>query len=394
MNLTRVMPAEGPSLPNSSRSFDVAVVGGGVIGLSVAWRCAQRGLRTIVLERGEPGGATSHVAAGMLAPVSEAIAYEEALLRLGLRSAEMYPRFVEELREASGRDPGYYESGTLLVARDRDEAEGLDRELALRQRLELPVRRLRASEARAAEPAIAPTLRLALEIPNDHSIDPRKLTAALAEAVRNSGAELRTGTDVSSLIASSGRVSGLTLSDATAIHADHVVLAAGPWSSQIAGLATEALVPVNPVKGQIMRLHDPSGRGLLTRVLRMQDGYLVPRGDGRYVLGATMEERGFDTTVTAGAVHELLRDAIELVPGLDELVIDEVAAGLRPRTPDNTPALGPGTIDGLHWATGHHRGGILLAPVSAEIVLDGITGEDEIPAELDPRRFATQRAVA
>jgi glycine oxidase len=394
MNLTRVMPAEGTSLSNSSRSFDVAVVGGGVIGLSVAWRAAQRGLSTLVLERGEPGHATSHVAAGMLAPVSEAIAYEEPLLRLGLQSAEMYPRFVEELRDASGLDPGYYESGTLLVARDRDEAAVLDRELALRQRLELPATRLRASEARRLETALAPTLRLALEIPEDHSIDPRKLTAALAAAARNAGAEVRAGTAVSRLRLTAERVTGLALANGTTISAESVVLAAGSWSSQLGGLPPDAIVPVNPVKGQIMRLHDPSGPGLLTRVIRMQDGYLVPRGDGRYVLGATMEERGFDTTVTAGAIYELLRDAIELVPGLDELVLDEVSAGLRPRTPDNTPALGPGTLNRLHWATGHHRGGILLAPVSAQIVLHGITGEGEIPAELDPRRFAADRAAA
>jgi glycine oxidase len=126
----------------------------------------------------------------------------------------------------------------------------------------------------------------------------------------------------------------------------------------------------------------------------MQAGYLVPRGDGRYVLGATMEERGFDTTVTAGAIHELLRDALELLPGLDELVIDELKAGLRPRTPDNTPALGPGALDGLHWATGHYRGGILLAPVSAQIVVDALTGEAPPPAEFDPRRFAGQKVTA
>jgi glycine oxidase len=365
-----------------------------VIGLSAAWRAAQRGLDVVVLERGELGGGTSHVAAGMLAPVSEVIAFEQPLLRLGLDSAAMYENFVDELREESGLDPGYLPCGTLLVARDRDEAEALDRELGLRARLGLPVRRLRASEARGLEPALAPTLRLALEIPDDHAIDPRKLIPALQAAARRAGATLHSKAPVSHLRIEGDRVTGLSLSAGEEIFAGNVLIAAGPWSSQGALVPADALVPVNPVKGQIMRLHDPSGPGLLRRVLRMQAGYLVPRGDGRYVLGATMEERGFDTTVTAGAIHELLRDALELLPGLDELVIDELKAGLRPRTPDNTPALGPGALDGLHWATGHYRGGILLAPVSAQIVVDALTGEAPPPAGFDPRRFAGQKVTA
>jgi glycine oxidase len=136
-------------------------------------------------------------------------------------------------------------------------------------------------------------------------------------------------------------------------------------------------------------VHDPSGPGLLSRALRMQPGYIVPRGDGRYVLGATMEERGFDTTVTAGAIYELLRDAGELVPGISELVIDEISAGLRPGTPDNAPAIGPASLPGLHWAVGHHRNGILLAPVTAELVTAGLIGEPlpDPAAEFAPERF-------
>ncbi len=375
-------------MPNSTRSFDLTVVGGGVIGLAIAWRAAQRGLRANVLERSEPGAGTSHVAAGMLAPVSEADPSEQPLLRLGLASARLYPEFVQELEAASGRDAGYLPCGTLMAARDRDEAEALDRMLALRTRLELPARRLLASEARRAEPALAPGVRLGLEIPDDHAIDPRMLTAALAEAARNAGAEIRAGTEVSSVdLVKGDRVAGVTLTSGDRVAAEHVVIAAGPWSSQIGGLPPDAVVPLHPIKGQIMRLHDPSGPGLLTRVLRMQPGYIVPRGDGRYVLGATMEERGYDTTVTAGAVYELLRDAIELLPGLDELVIDELSAGLRPATPDNTPALGPGAFDGLHWATGHYRGGILLAPVTAAIVVGALLGEGEVPAEVAAARF-------
>jgi glycine oxidase len=169
------------------------------------------------------------------------------------------------------------------------------------------------------------------------------------------------------------------------------VIAAGAWCDAIDGIPEHARIPIHPVKGQIMRLHDPAGPGLLSRVVRMSSGYLVPRGDGRYVLGATMEERGFDTTVTAGAVFELLRDAGEVVPGTSELVIDEVIAGLRPATPDNAPAIGPGSVSGLHWAAGHYRNGILLAPITAQIVVAGLTGDapPELAAPFSPARFAT-----
>ena len=193
-------------------------------------------------------------------------------------------------------DPGYLRCGTLLAARDGDEAEALARELALRQSLGLAVHRLRSSEARRLEPALAPTLRLALEIPDDHAIDPRKLTAALARAVTAAGGDLRLGAPVRGVATAHDRVTGVRLADGSEIPAENVVVAAGPWSSSLDGIPDGARIPIHPIKGQILRLHDPAGPGLLTRVLRMTGGYLVPRGDGRYVLGATMEERGFDTT--------------------------------------------------------------------------------------------------
>jgi glycine oxidase len=378
-------------LPNRSSSFDVAVVGAGVIGLAIGWRAAQRGLRVVVLERdGEPARQTSAVAAGMLAPISEALATELGLMRLGLASVGAYPDFVDELHDATGMDTGYLRCGTLLVARDRDEAEALARELALRESLGLGAHRLRASEARRLEPALAPTLRLALDVRDDHAIDPRKLTAVLARALSAAGGELRTNASVAELTTADGRVTGVRIAGGARVAAEQVVVAAGPWSSSLDGVPEGASIPVHPVKGQILRLHDPSGPGLLTRVVRFTGGYLVPRGDGRYVLGATMEERGFDTTVTAGAVFELLRDAFELLPSVTELVIDELSAGLRPATPDNAPAIGPGALPGLHWATGHFRHGILLTPITAEMVVAGLTGEDlgELAAQFAPTRFA------
>jgi glycine oxidase len=389
------MPAQGGDLTShNDRAADVIVVGAGVIGLAIAWRAAQRGLRALVLDKGAAGAGTSHLAAGMLAPIAEVAPHEEPLLDLGLVSARGYPEFVRELSLASGHaDLGYRQCGTLLLARDRDEAEALDRAIELRRRFGLSPRRLRASEARALEPSLAPTLRLALDVPDDHAIDPRRLTAALAEAVARCGGTVREHAEVASVSIRAHRVDGVVLRDGDRLDSPQVVVATGVWSGELQGIPDSARVPVRPVKGQILRLHDPSGPGLLERVVRFSAGYVVPRGDGRYVIGATMEERGFDTTVTAGAVFELLRDAGELVPGVSELVLDELSAGLRPATPDNVPVIGRGGPEGLYWATGHRRGGILLAPVTATLVADLLAGgAPAIPVALDPARFAQTAA--
>jgi len=383
-------------LIEQSQTADVVVIGGGAIGLSIAWRAAQRGLRAVLLDRAAAGHGTSHFAAGMLAPVAEVTPGEEPLLELGLRSARMYPRFVAELVEAAGVESvGYTTAGTLLVARDSDEAEALERELALRHGFDLPVERLRASEARRREPALAPALRLALDVPGDHAVDPRMLLPALAAAVAHAGGEVREHAPVAGVAVTGGRVQGVVLENGSTVRAEQVVIAAGVWSPQLSGLPESDRIPVRPVKGQIMRLHDPAGPGLLQRIIRMGPSYITPRGDGRYVLGATSEERGFDTTVTAGAGFELLRDAAELVPGISELVIDEFAAGLRPGTPDNLPAIGPGSVDGLHLATGHRRGGILLAPVTAELMAGVLAGEPmpDHAASFAPGRFAAMPAA-
>jgi glycine oxidase len=379
---------------DQTASSGVVVIGGGVIGLAVAWRAAQRGHAVCVLERGELGAGTSRVAAGMLAPVTEADPGELALLELGLHSARAWPGFAAELAAASGADPGLRRCGALVVARDGDEAAALERELALRLALGLDVERVLPSAARRLEPALAPALRLALAVPGDHAADPRALLLALTEAARRAGAQLRTGATVRSLRVGGGRVAGVRLADGELVAAEQVVVAAGAWSGAIEGLPDGARIPLRPVKGQILRLRDPRGPGLLERIVRFEGGYLVPRGDGRYVLGATMEERGFDTTVTAGALYELLRDAGELVPGIHELVVEETAAGLRPATPDNAPVLGAaGEAEGLVWATGHHRNGILLAPVTADIVAGVLDGIAEPPA-FAPGRFARSHAGA
>jgi glycine oxidase len=359
-------------------------VGGGLIGLSAAWRARARGLGVVVLDRGELGRGTSHVSAGMLAPISEADAGEQALLRLGLESAKAWPAFAEELREASGVDVDYRAQGTLLVARDRDEAEALERELALRARFGLRAERLRPSQARRLESALAPTVRLALDVPDDHAVDPRLVVAALARAAERAGAVLRPGAEVVELRPGTGAV----LRDGEVVRAGRIVVAAGPWSGALPGVPEDARVPVRPVKGQSLRLRDPAGAGLIERVMRWDGGYLVPRTDGRFVLGATSEERGFDTAMTGGGVHDLLRDASELIPGVLELEVEELIAGLRPGTPDNAPIVGASpAAPEIVWATGHYRNGALLTPVTADLVAAALCGDDPDPA-FSPRRFA------
>jgi glycine oxidase len=370
---------------------DVVIVGGGVIGLAIGWQAAVRGMSVTVLDRGATGQGTSRVAAGMIAPISEASPTEPEALALALASASLYPEFAAAVEEAGGGSVGYRRYGTLLVARDADEAAVLERELAFRLGLGLPVRRLRASEARALEPALAPTLRLALEIPDDHAIDPRALTQTLQAAFAHSGGETLHDSEVTEIVLDQDRAQGVRLVDGSEIVAGQVVIAAGPWSSVAFGLPLDARVPLRPVKGQILTLRDPSGPGLLERVLRMQPGYLVPRGDGRYVLGASIEERGFDTSVTVGAVFELLRDASELVPGISELELVEAIAGIRPGTPDNLPIIGPSpVIDRLYWATGHYRHGIMLTPLTAELIVSALLGEEPpaLATALTPGRFA------
>jgi glycine oxidase len=357
---------------------DVAIVGGGIVGLSVAWRVRAQGLSVTLLERDDLGRGTSHVAAGMLAPVSEVEfgAAGRRVLELGLRSAETWPGFARELEEAAGMEVGLLKTGTLVVARDEDEARELERRLAFRRSLGLRAERLRASDAREREPGLAPTVRLAVEAPDDHSVDPRLALAALRRACELAGVAIREHAAVESveLDDPGERAIGLRLRGGERVGAGQIVLAAGPWSGQIEGLPAAARVRVRPVKGQILRLRDPAGPGLLSRVVRFEGGYLVPRADGSYVLGATVEEQGFDLSPTAGGVYELLRDASELVPGIDELRIEELLVGLRPGTPDNVPAIGRGALDGLVWATGHHRNGILLAPLTAQLVVETLAG--------------------
>ncbi|HEY3773112.1 MAG TPA: glycine oxidase ThiO [Solirubrobacteraceae bacterium] len=370
-------------MATTEQGADLVVIGGGVVGLSVAWRACVRGMRAVVLEAGEVAHGASHHAAGMIAPVAEVAPGEEPLLELGLRSAGLYPGFIAALREdAGGAEVGYTRCGTLMVARGADEAEALERERMLREQRGLTVERLAPSEARRREPALAPALRAALDLPDDHAVDPRLLCAALATAIERRGGTVREHTPAVAVHAG-----GVRLGDGSGVLTGAVVVATGAAAGSLKGVGE--FVPSRPVKGQIMRLHDPEGPGLLTRVVRFPPTYVVPRGDGRYVIGGTSEERGLDTTVTAGAALEMLREAAELVPGISELVLDEFTAGIRPGTPDNLPAIGPASVPGVWWATGHYRGGVLLAPATAELLVGAMCGDppDVLLAPFDPARL-------
>lgn len=318
----------------------LAVVGGGVIGLSTAWRLARAG-HAVTLYDPAPGSGASGVAAGMLAPVTEVHFGEEKLLELNLESARRYPRFIAELEAATDMPTGYHPSGTLVVARDRDDLAVLDRLSEFQRSLGLEVTKVRPGVCREMEPGLAPGIRGGLLVAGDHQVDPRSLVAALLEACGRAGV---------SFVAE--RVNELP-------DADVVVVAAGVWSPDVAD------VPVRPVKGQVVRLRGKAG---IDRVVRGLDVYIVPRQDGEVVVGATTEERGFDTTVTARAVHDLLRDAIELVPDVAELELVEASAGLRPATPDNRPIIE--RKGHVIVATGHYRNGVLLAPLTADTVCE------------------------
>jgi glycine oxidase len=372
-------------------SPDVIVVGGGVIGLSIAWRASERGLSVTVVEE-SPGRGASWAAAGMLAPVTEVHPGEEHVLGLGVASLALYPEFVARLEELTGLNTGYREGGTLMAAATGDDYAALQDVALVQEHLGLEVERLKRKDARALEPALTPGLRAAWFVAGDHHIDNRALVEAVAEACKLSGVELVADT-VSEVVVTGDRATGVRLASGGVVDAGAVVVAAGSWSGALPGIPDKYRPPVRPVKGQLLYLSGPAGEPLLTHNVRGLDVYIVPRSDGRVVVGATVEERGFDMTVTAGAVYELLRDAFELVPGLAELELVECVAGLRPGSPDNAPMIGATGLDGLFVATGHYRNGILLTPLTAEAMAELlITGRPpETIAPASPLRFREER---
>jgi glycine oxidase len=387
------MPAKGVVAVTA----DVVIAGGGVIGTAIAWQAAQAGL-SVTLVDPEHGDAASLVAAGMLAPVSEALFGEGALLRVNLLAVARFGSFAAELEEATGHQVGLRREGTLAVAYDPGDYAALVRLTAFRRSAGLDAAEMDSRACRQLESFLTPDVHGGVLFAGDWSVDNRRYAAALRAAAGRAG--VRVVRDRVTGVLTSGdrvrgagdRVRGARLADGGDIGADRVVVAAGCWTSAIAGVPAPVRAALRPVKGQLLRLRHPDGMPpvithTIRAIVRGADVYLVPRADGEVVVGATQEERGPDRTVTAGAVHDLLRDAMSVLPVTSELELAETCAGLRPGTPDNGPVVGPvvdaGGPDGLLLATGHYRNGILMSPVTADAIVARLTGQAAAP-EWDP----------
>jgi glycine oxidase len=376
-------------MPDPDR-LDAVVVGGGVIGLSVAWRATSAGLAVAVVDP-QPGHGATWAAAGMLGPVGEAHFGEEALARANLAAARQWPAFALDLEQASGRPVGYLTSGTVLAAVDPSDRRVVDDVLEYQLALGLTPRRLSARDCRVLEPLLSPGIGGGAEFPDDHQVDNRLVVEGLLAACDRAGVVM-VDDEVSAVTSENGRATGVSLGGGGAIDAGAVVVAAGCWSGRL-GLSHSLVPPVRPVKGLTIRAQASSGALRLTRIVRgLVHGrtcYLVPRADGSVVIGATVEEKGFDLTVQVGSVHDLLRDARTMVPALDEYELVETTTGLRPGSPDNAPIVGATGMERLFMATGHYRNGILLAPTTADAVVSLLEGDpvSGALAPFGPERF-------
>ncbi len=377
----------------------IAIIGGGVCGLGIGWRLAQAGCSVTVLDRGRAGMGASWAAAGMLAPQVEAEPSEESLLALTLESRQLWAEFASEVEAASDMKVDYRREGTLVVALDRDDVERLRHRYDYLTSLGLDLEWITGAEARRREPHLARGVGAAVFSALDHQVDNRRLSDALREAYLRAGGVLRENTAVREVIHGDGRVTGLRLED-DELEADTVIIAAGPWSRDIPGLPEALKPPVRPLKGQMLALQMPRAAPLLDHVVWGPDIYLVPRGGGRLLIGATVEEMGFDASITAGGMMDLLRDAWRVLPGIYDLPVVESWVGFRPASRDHAPILGPTAMAGLIMATGHHRNGILLAPITArtiaDYVLSGETPAAILPFSLDrfTRREASEKVGA
>ena len=355
-------------MPNGG---DVVIVGGGVMGCASALELAKAGAKVIVLERSVPGAEASSAAAGILGAQVET-AEADPGFELARQSRARYPAWAEQLKSATGIDIGYRQCGILRVAFDEESKTSIAREVAWQEKAGLAVEKIEQGKLRALEPKLDPKTMFAVHFPDDGQVDPPRLLRALYIAAAQAGASFRSGTYVRAVAAEAGAVRGVVLEDGTRIASDHVVLAAGSWSTLVEGVPLEPSA-VRPVRGQMVELE--TREPALKRVVFGPGAYLVPREDGRILVGSTMEFVGYRREVTAGAIRDLLGAAIELVPTLSDAVLGRTWSNFRPYSERGRPLIGASELRGLILATGHHRNGILLAPVTAEIVRALALGE-------------------
>ena len=367
---------------------DVLIVGGGTIGLGIGFELVRRGTPVTIFERDKAGRGTSYQAAGMLAPDAEIEFEEQTLYDANRESLRRWPDFVDRVEAASGQSVDYRDEGTLIVADDRDAAEALERLYTFQREQGLDVEWLTGEEAKEIEPFVAPRLSAAVYAPSDHQVDNRRLIDALRTAFEAEGGTLHEDTPIDAVVPDAEAPSVRTTNGEQVV-GGRIVVAAGVWSRELDGLTPDATPPVRPVKGQMIQMRRKRPFDL-QHVVRGPEAYLAPKSDGRIVMGATSEERGFDTTVTAGGLYDLLEGGWEVVPGIRDLPVDETWAGLRPATRDHAPLLGETTASGVVMATGHYRHGILLTPITAEEIARLIrTGEtSDWLQPFSPRRFS------
>ncbi len=375
-------------IPLSSSQPKTVIIGAGAIGLAIAWRLAQAGCEVSLYDRREAGRGASWASAGMLAAAAETEPGEERLLALNLESQRLWPDFARELEAASGVALGYRDEGTIEVALNRDDAERLRFTYEFQKGLGLDLRWLSGAEARDLEPHLRPGIAGAVFSPTDHQVENRLLVQALLEGVRRAGARLYEGCAVREVDIAEGSARGV-VSDRGRESADVVILAAGAWSREIGGIPSAYLPAVRPIKGQMLALKMDPAAPLLRHVLWVPRGYLAPRLDGRLLVGATVEERGFDESLTAGGMLALIEGAWRALPAIEELPIAETWVGFRPGSRDDAPMLGPSGIDRLVIATGHFRNGILLCPLTAEAIAQFVLKGrlPEIAREFSAERF-------
>ncbi|RKU27793.1 glycine oxidase ThiO [Candidatus Poribacteria bacterium] len=361
----------------------IIIIGGGVIGLGIGWQLAKAGASVRIYERSEAGRAASWAAAGMLAPLAEAHTEESALLKLGCESLARYPQWVRELEADAEMSIGYRMEGTLIIGLEPDDTYQLRHLYTAQQDLGLDVEWLSGRAAREIEPVLSPRITAAIHCGTDYQVDNRQMVTALQRAYQACGGVLHENSTTERIVIENGIATGVQTQEGFQT-ADMLILAAGCWSAQVEGLPETIVPPVRPVKGQMLALQMEAGIEInsVIRTIRARyptSVYLVPRDDGRLIVGATSEEMGFDTRLTVGGVFELLRGAWEAVPGIYELPILETWAGLRPGSRDNAPILGETPVENLIYATGHYRNGILLTPITAyeitKLVLTGETSE-------------------